>query len=222
MSPVTTVVRSSQSQLPVADETQRRGRAVFQVHHLTPEREWVVVTGEVDATNRQALGYFVQQRIRVSHQLVLDLSVVDFFGSQAFTALYFIGVHCARRDVEWVIVGNPAVQRITRICDPEGELPVVDNPAAAIQKLDRCAKHHGNPAWTRSRAEDSTLVVRTSRQPTTPKAIPGDRYVRSRDLAAVVSAEKDGNRRKIGGPVRSAQRGVSPKEATIYGRVIEG
>jgi hypothetical protein len=136
--------------------------------------------------------------------------------------LYFIGVHCTRRDIEWVIVGNRAVQRITRICDPEGALPIVDNPAAAIQRLDRCAKYHGSPSWNRTSAGDSTLVVRTSRQPTTPKAIPSDRYVASRDLAALVSAEKDANRRMLGGPVLSAQRGASPKEATIHGRAIEG
>lgn len=218
---IATAVRSRQSQLPAAEETLRRGRAAFEIHHLTPERVWVVVTGDVDATNRQALGYFVQQRIRVSHQLVLDLSVVDFFGSQAFSALHFVGVHCTRRDVEWAIVGNRAVQRITRICDPGGELPVVDNLGAAIRKLNRCAKYHGTAASTRTGAADSTLVVRTARPPQTPKLAPSDRAVGSRDLAALVSAEKDVNRRTLGAPVRSAQRAFSSKGATFYGAMVE-
>lgn len=217
MPPVATAVSPLQSLLPVADETQRRGRAVFELHHLTPERARVIATGDVDATNCHALGYFVQQRIRVSHQLVLDLSVVDFFGSQAFTALYFVGVHCTRRDVEWAIVGSRAVRRITRICDPEGDLPIVDTFAAAMEKLDRCAKCHGSPSSTRTSAASSTMVVRTSRQPTTPKPTPGDRYAGSRDVAAVIGGE----RRKLGSPVRSAQRAMSPKSATVYGRVIE-
>ena len=133
-----------QSELPTVDETQRCGRAVFEVHHLTAERVCIAVTGDVDATNRQALGRFVARHTRASQQMILDLSRVDFFGSQGFTALFYVSVHCARREVDWMIVGNRAVNRILCICDCDAELPVVDDLGAAMHRhrLDRCAKHH--------------------------------------------------------------------------------
>jgi anti-anti-sigma factor len=122
---------------------------VFEVHHMTAERVRIAVTGDVDATNRQALGRFVERHTRVSQQLVVDLSEVAFFGSQGFTALYYISVHCARRDVDWMIVGNRVVNRILRICDSEGALPVVDDLGTALHRLDRCAKYHHTPSWGR-------------------------------------------------------------------------
>jgi anti-anti-sigma regulatory factor len=34
-------------------------------------------------------------------QLVLDLSAVNFFGTQGFAALHYISVSCARNDMDW-------------------------------------------------------------------------------------------------------------------------
>jgi len=121
-------------------ETQRCGRAACEVRQLTAACLCVTVVGEVDATNRQAFGRFVERHTRVSKQLVLDLSKVDFFGSQGFTALYYVGVQCARRDVDWMIVGNRIVRRIVRICDTDDELPVVDSLDAAQRRLDHLIK----------------------------------------------------------------------------------
>jgi anti-anti-sigma factor len=122
-------------------QTQRSGRAVFEVHHLTPTRVRICVKGDVDATNRQALARFVGFHTCVSQQLVLDLRSVDFFGSQGFTALHYISVQCARRDVDWMILGNRMVHRILRVCDSDTVLPVVNNIDAALNKLDRCFKY---------------------------------------------------------------------------------
>ncbi len=80
---------------PSVDEVQRAGRAVFRAEELADGRVLIGVHGDVDATNRQALGRFVARHIRVSKQLVLDLTGVDFFGSQGFTALYYVS--CAVR-----------------------------------------------------------------------------------------------------------------------------
>ena len=132
------------SVLSSPDESQQCGRAAFEVQHLAPARVHVAISGDVDATNRQALGRFVERHTRASKQLVLDLSSVDFFGSQGFTALYYVSIQCARRDVDWVIVGNRDVHRILRICDAEAELPVVGDLDAALVRLDRLAKYHHN------------------------------------------------------------------------------
>jgi anti-anti-sigma factor len=139
---------------PSSVERQRCGRAAFEVRQLTAARLCVTVVGEVDATNREALGRFVERHTRISKQLVLDLSKVDFFGSQGFTALYYVGVQCARRDVDWMIVGNRIVQRIVHICDTEDALPVVDDLDAARHRLDHLIKHRRPPA--RKSAASST------------------------------------------------------------------
>jgi anti-anti-sigma regulatory factor len=81
----------------------------------------------------------VERHTGISRQLVLDLRAVDFFGTHAFTALYYISVHCARSDVDWMIVSSHPLRRLLSICDPEGELPVVDDLASALTRLDRLA-----------------------------------------------------------------------------------
>jgi anti-anti-sigma factor len=133
--------------LPSADEIERCGRAVFTAQNLSAERMLVAVKGEVDATNRHELGRFIQRHTRVSKQLVLDLSGVDFFGSQGFTALYYVNVQCARRDVDWLIVSGRTVTRILRICDPDLDLPLVGDFDAALSRLDHVAKCRHAVAW---------------------------------------------------------------------------
>ena len=138
--PAVRTVRLRRSDPADAQEAQTCGGADFAMHYVTPKRALVRVRGEIDATNRQALGRFVERHIRVSQELVLDLSDVDFFGSQGFTALHYISVRCADRDVDWMLVGNQSVRRILRICDPDGELPIVDDLGLALARLDHLAR----------------------------------------------------------------------------------
>ncbi len=130
-------------QRDAGDDTEPCGRARLAMQHVSPTRVLAKVTGEIDATNRHALGLFVERHIRVSQQLIVDLSDVEFFGSQGFTALYYISVRCARRDVDWMVVGNRSVRRIVRICDPDGELPLVHDLATAHTRLDHHARVAG-------------------------------------------------------------------------------
>ena len=74
--------------MPIVDETQQCGRAAFEVQHLTAARVCIAISGDVDATNRQALGRFVDATPALLNKSILDLSRVDFFGSQGFTALF--------------------------------------------------------------------------------------------------------------------------------------
>ncbi len=133
--------------VPSTDEVQRTGRAVFTAEELAEGRVLIGVRGDVDATNRQALGRFVARHTRVSKQLILDLTGVDFFGSQGFTALYYVSVQCARRDVDWMVAGSRTVLRILRICDPDGELPLIADLEAALARLDHVAKCRHAMAW---------------------------------------------------------------------------
>jgi anti-anti-sigma factor len=139
-------IRIYRSDPASATELQRCGRATFAVRHPSSTRVAVAIIGEIDAVNGHALGRYVEQHTGISKQLVLDLRAVDYFGTQAFTALYYISVHCARSDVDWVIVGSHPVRRLLSICDPEGELPMVDDLSTALVRLDRLAHCHVAPA----------------------------------------------------------------------------
>ena len=127
-----------------ADELQRCGRATFAVRRPSPTRVAIAAIGDIDAVNGRALGRYVERHTGISKQLVLDLRAVDFVGTQAFTALYYISVHCARSDVDWIIVGSPPLHRLLTICDPEGELPLADDLPSGLARLDRLGQcHHG-------------------------------------------------------------------------------
>ena len=145
--PVASTAQLHQVPLPTDHDVHRCGRAVFTAQDLADNRVLIEVKGEIDATNRQALGRFIQHHTRVSKQLILDLSAVEFFGSQGFTALYYVSVQCARRDVDWMVVGGRIVLRILRICDPDGELPVAGDFDAALARLDHVAKCRHPVAW---------------------------------------------------------------------------
>ncbi|WP_159230402.1 STAS domain-containing protein [Mycolicibacterium vanbaalenii] len=128
--------------------TQRCGGATFAVRQPSSTRICVAVMGDVDAVNGRALGRYVERHTRGSRQLVLDLRAVDFFGTAGFTALHFTSVHCTRSDVDWVIVGNRSVRRLLSACDPNGELPLVDELSSALLRLDRLAQCCHPVVWT--------------------------------------------------------------------------
>lgn len=125
---------------------QRCGRATFALRHPSTTRVAVAVMGDIDAVNARELGRYVERHTGLSRQLVLDLRAADFFGTHGFTTLYYISVHCVRSDVDWTIVGSPPVRRVLAICDPEGELPMVDDLSTALARLDRSARCHHRAA----------------------------------------------------------------------------
>ena len=116
------------------DRREQHHRAVFTACHLSDTTVLVTVTGEVDATNNRALAGYVERQIAGSTRLVLDLTVIDFFGIAGFAALHNVNVICARYGVSWELVVGPQLRRFRRICDPDNLLPLgdsdVDHPDA--------------------------------------------------------------------------------------------
>ena len=146
--PTAHTVRLYRAQLSSADESERCGRAAFAVRHLSEMRLLITATGDLDATNARALGRFVERHTGVSKQLVLDLSDVEFFGSEGFAALHYVSVHCARHDVDWLFIGG----------------------------RDRAA-HRGNLRSGR-RASARRRPGRRAGPPRSPRALPASRPVR--------------------------------------------
>src|SRR4029453_14638654 len=133
--PTAHTVRLYRAQLSSADESERCGRGAFAVLDLSEMRLLIRATGDLDATNARALGRFVERHTGVSKQLVLDLSDVEFFGSEGFAALPYCSGPCARHDVDWLFIGGRIVRRMVAICDPDAELPLADGLTAALAPL---------------------------------------------------------------------------------------
>lgn len=140
------IVRIARPDPVAADELLRCGRATFTVRRPSSTRLAVAVVGDIDALNGRDLGRYVERHTGISRQLVLDLRAVEFVGTAAFTALYYISVHCARSDVDWIIVGSRPVERLLSICDPDHELPLVEDLVSGLARLDRHALCHHSVA----------------------------------------------------------------------------
>lgn len=88
--------------------------------------------GDIDASNADDLTEYTLGRVTGYRGLVLDLSGLDFFGADGFSALHRISVNCARVGTGWAIVPGAAVSRVLRICDPQGSLPLAGTVEAAL------------------------------------------------------------------------------------------
>jgi anti-anti-sigma factor len=108
------------------DRREQHHRAIFSARHVSDTTVFVTVTGEVDATNSRSLASYVERQIAGSTHLVLDLTVIDFFGTAGFAALHNINVICARYGVSWVVAVGPQARRLIQICDPDKLLPLND------------------------------------------------------------------------------------------------
>jgi anti-anti-sigma factor len=88
--------------------------------------------GDIDATNAHTMTDYALGHATSDLALIVDLSGVDFFGTEGFSALHRVAVGCARDDRAWSLVPGTAVSRLLRICDPHGSLPAADTLAAAL------------------------------------------------------------------------------------------
>jgi anti-anti-sigma factor len=121
----------------VAAVTDRRNGHTVRLacHRLTPPVVVISARGEIDAANADSLTEFTLANVMQSHGLIVDLRGLDFIGADGFSALLRISVSCAGAGIEWTMVVSAAVSRLLQICDPHGELPVVDTTAAAVAML---------------------------------------------------------------------------------------
>jgi anti-anti-sigma factor len=91
--------------------------------------------GEIDGTNAGNLTAYALAKAERCRALILDLSGLEFFGTEGFSALHRVSVGCARVGMGWVGVPGAAVARVLLICDPHGSLPVVHTTDAALANL---------------------------------------------------------------------------------------
>ncbi|MEU0494650.1 STAS domain-containing protein [Mycobacterium sp. NPDC006124] len=102
----------------------------------------VSAEGEVDAANALLLGKYVEAELESASRLVVDLRELEFFAVQGFSILHRINVMCSRHAVNWVVLAGTEVNRVLRVCDPDGGLPVADTMEAAIATVTRPPRSH--------------------------------------------------------------------------------
>lgn len=107
------------TELTVATRTRGRGRA---------KEVTVAVAGEVDAANAKHFAHAIREAAGVCRAVIVDLTAVPFMAFDGASALYAISAHFSREDVEWCVVGSPAVARVLQLCDPEGLIPRAEVP----------------------------------------------------------------------------------------------
>ncbi|MGA9492265.1 MAG: STAS domain-containing protein [Mycobacterium sp.] len=88
--------------------------------------------GHIDASNANTLTEYTVGHLTGCRGLIIDLSYLDFFGTDGFSALHRVSVCCAHAGIAWVVVPSDAVSRVLRICDPHGLLPAASTVDAAI------------------------------------------------------------------------------------------
>jgi anti-anti-sigma factor len=105
----------------------------------------VTANGELDASNARELAEYVEAILDAKRRLILDLRGMTFFGTQGFSSLHYVSVMCSRRDVSWVMVPGTEVERVLRICDPGGGLPVAATLEGAISAVSRPTRSRLRP-----------------------------------------------------------------------------
>jgi anti-anti-sigma factor len=109
------------------DQHEVHQRARFSACHLPRSTVLVTIEGDVDATNHRGLAGYVERQIAGSAHLILDLRMVDFFGTAGFAALHNVNVICSRYGTGWVLKAGRQMRRFLMICDPDGTLPLEES-----------------------------------------------------------------------------------------------
>lgn len=122
--------------LPITPRSITKHHAVrFDTRWTTSSVAIVSAYGDIDASNASILTDFAFADPARCRGLILDLSGLEFFGTEGFSALHRVSVQCAHAEIGWMVVPGAAVSRLLRVCDPHGSLPSVDTVGAALANL---------------------------------------------------------------------------------------
>jgi anti-anti-sigma factor len=119
-----------------------RDRAHFTSCLIGASTVMVAAGGEVDAWNANDLAEYVECNLEASTRLIVDLRGLQFFGTQGFSTLHKINVTCSGSGVNWVVIPGREVDRLLRICDPGGGLPVATTLETAVASVVRGPRSH--------------------------------------------------------------------------------
>jgi anti-anti-sigma factor len=102
----------------------------------------VAAFGDIDAASAGDLSERIEDHLPGYRQLVLDLSRLEFFGTAGYSVLHRVHSRCARAGIDWVLVPGSEVERLLRVCDPDGIMPTAPNIVSAVAVLARSHTSH--------------------------------------------------------------------------------
>lgn len=115
----------------------KAGAGVVRARELSASTVLVSAVGEIDAASATDLSETIEQHLGGYRQLVLDLSRLSFFGTAGYSVLHRVHSRCLRSAMDWVLVPGKEVDRLLRVCDPDGILPTAPNIVSAVAALAR-------------------------------------------------------------------------------------
>lgn len=125
------------ARLTTASNITESDMAAYCTKWLAPSSAVLSVFGEIDAANCREFADYVDLHLPHVHELVLDLTGVDFFGTAGFSALHAMSRRAGAYGIDHTVVPSHAVSRLLRICDPDSSLPVQDSVTSALLRLHR-------------------------------------------------------------------------------------
>jgi anti-anti-sigma factor len=128
--------------VPKAPPDAPRRRAEFTSCPISTTTLVVAAEGELDAGNALDLADHVEHSLGSCTRLIVDLRDLQFFGTSGFSVLHNVNVACSRRGTSWVVIPGREVDRLLRICDPGGGLPVANTLETAIAAVVRGPRRH--------------------------------------------------------------------------------
>jgi anti-anti-sigma factor len=127
----------TETPLPVPRAVAKPGADLVRARELSASTVLVAAFGEIDAASATDLSERIERHVGGYRQLVLDLSRLTFCGTAGYSVLHRVHSRCLRSAVDWVLVPGKEVERLLRVCDPDGILPTAPNIVSAVATLAR-------------------------------------------------------------------------------------
>jgi anti-anti-sigma regulatory factor len=92
----------------------------------------IAISGEIDASNVDALCRRAPGLVPHRGALIVDLAGIDFIAVDALRALFALNTHCARIDTTWALIASHAANRLLQVGDRDKLLPTVGSATEAL------------------------------------------------------------------------------------------
>lgn len=131
------VARTAKPHTAMPRSAAKMGADLIRARELSATTVLVAAFGEIDASRATDLSERIEQHLDGYRQLVLDLSRLTFFGAAGYAVLHRVHSRCSRSSIDWVLVPGKEVERLLRVCDPDGILPTAPNIVSGVARLAR-------------------------------------------------------------------------------------
>ena len=114
---------------------------VLEMEALCRHRATVLtVSGCVDDTNIEGLGIYVARHALIGNAVILDLSSVTAFDTQAMSVFYALDEACDAAEVPWMVVPSLVVDQALHVAGFYDALAMASSVPLAMRHLTRLAR----------------------------------------------------------------------------------